>query len=558
MTPSVARSHGLPCVAILVALAVGSSTSGLSQPAEGRSQRRASAATAPVGRTDFNGDGFADLAVSAPKENVSGRSAAGAVNVIYGSSDGLTAAGNQFWHQDKPGMLGSADQGDHLGAALVAGDFDGDGFSDLAIGVRGEKVGPVLAAGAVAVIHGSADGLTAAGNQLWHQDSPGILDVAEPGDRFGQTLAAGDFDGDGFADLAVGMRFEDVGAIPDAGAVQVLYGSAKGLAARGNQLWHQDSPGIESQARPGEQIGWALASGDLNGDGFDDLAIGAAYNDHHATRSGAVHVILGSSRGLTAKGSQLWHQDSPGIPDRAELRDQFGQSLASADFDADGFDDLAVGVWFEDHCRICNEGAFHVIRGSRGGLTSVGTQFFTQDSPGVLERREPFDRFGHALAAGDFDADGFADLAVGAPRDGLGAVHAFVDHGVVNVLRGSRRGLTTTRTQLWHQDSPGIRETAHERDLFGLALGADDFDGNGADDLVVGTRYEDGRKSNTGAVNVIYGSNRGLSAAGNQLWTQDSPGIEDRAETGDLFGWTVTTGSGASGTTGEARPDYWR
>jgi hypothetical protein len=112
------------------------------------------------------------------------------------------------------------------------------------VGVPGEDVGTIVDAGAVNVIYGSPRGLTAAGNQLWTQDSQGIKDLAEAeGERFGAALAAANFGEGSPADLAVGVPGEDVGTIVDAGAVNVLYGSASGLTAAGNQLWHQNQSG---------------------------------------------------------------------------------------------------------------------------------------------------------------------------------------------------------------------------------------------------------------------------------------------------------------------------
>jgi hypothetical protein len=90
-----------------------------------------------AGHGDFNGDGFDDLAVGAPLENVSGINAAGAVSIIYGSRRGLSASGNQFWHENVSGVDGAAANDDRFGIALAAGDFNGDGFDDLAIGVPG-------------------------------------------------------------------------------------------------------------------------------------------------------------------------------------------------------------------------------------------------------------------------------------------------------------------------------------------------------------------------------------------------------------------------------------
>ena len=145
---------------------------------------------------DFNGDGYADLAVGVPGEDVNGVKYAGGVNVLYGSSRGLTTTGNQLWTQDSPGVKDAAEEFDRFGSALAIGDFNGDGYADLAVGVPGEDVGRVAYAGAVNVLYGSPSGLTAEGDQFWHQDSPGVKDTAEVGDGFGGALATRGFNGE--------------------------------------------------------------------------------------------------------------------------------------------------------------------------------------------------------------------------------------------------------------------------------------------------------------------------------------------------------------------------
>jgi hypothetical protein len=204
--------------------------------------------------------------------------------------------------------------------AALRADFNGDGAADLAIGAPGEN----SSSGVVHVLYGSGTGLAAAGSQLWSQNSPGIADVAEPGDLFGFTLAAGDFNGDTRADLAIGAPGEN----SFAGVVHVLYGSSPGgLTATGSQLWSQNSPGIAGGAEPDDIFGEAVAAGDFNGDTRADLAIGAPLENAGA---GVVHVLYGSSPGgLTATGSQLWSQNSPGIAGGAEDFDVFGETLAA-------------------------------------------------------------------------------------------------------------------------------------------------------------------------------------------------------------------------------------
>ena len=124
---------------------------------------------------DFDNDGFADLAVGVPREDIT-LAGGGAVNVLYGtSSSGLSSSGDQFWHQDVSGIEDSTDDSENFGFRLAAGDFDGDGQSDLAIGVVGEMGSSIPGAGAVNVIYGStASGLSASGDQIWSQNSAGV------------------------------------------------------------------------------------------------------------------------------------------------------------------------------------------------------------------------------------------------------------------------------------------------------------------------------------------------------------------------------------------------
>src|SRR6266508_4060829 len=203
-----------------------------------------------------------------------------------------------------------------------------------------------------------------------------------------------DFNNDGADDLAVGVPCESVGSIVAAGAVNVLYGSATGLTTIGSQFFTQVAGAVETD----DEFGFELAAGDFNHDTFADLAAGAPFeNVGSRADAGALSVLPGSAGGLTAVGGQLFTQ----VAGTVEAGDQFGFALAAGDFNADTFADLAAAAPFENVGRTVDAGAVSVLPGSAGGLTPVGGQLFTQDTPGVPNNAEAFDGFGFTLATGE-------------------------------------------------------------------------------------------------------------------------------------------------------------
>src|SRR5262249_817078 len=156
---------------------------------------------------DFDGNGYDDLMVGVPLEDLAGGADGGAANVIYGSSAGLTSTGDQFWNQDKTTIKDKVEAGDTFATSLTTGDFNGDGYDDAAFGVPGEDLTNAVDGGAVNVIYGTSGGLSDPSNQYWKQSSTGILDDAEAGDIFGVAVAAADFGNDTQDDLAIGVQW---------------------------------------------------------------------------------------------------------------------------------------------------------------------------------------------------------------------------------------------------------------------------------------------------------------------------------------------------------------
>jgi hypothetical protein len=402
---------------------------------------------------DFDGNGFDDLAIGVSSDLVALSPDAGSVNVLYGTMTGLTNNGDLLWNQDSAGIQDAAEATDRFGVAVATGDFDGDGFDDLAMCVADEDFGHSTDAGMAHVLYGSQVGLTSKRSQVWHQDKGTVLDSVESFEHFCASLAVGDFDANGCDDLVIGAPFESLGNLSDAGAVNVLYGATgTGLTDVGNQLWTQSTLGVENVADRLDVFGSPLAIGDFDGDGFDDLAIGVPGEDVGGlAEAGAVNVLFGSLTGLTEVDDQFWNLDNAG-PDLPEFLDLFGEALAAADFDGDGVDDLAVGVPRREVAGLQDAGAVLVLHGVLGlGLVDAGGVSWAQDDLLTTNVSEEFDNFGAALAAGDFDGDGFADLAIGAPKEDVGTITAA---GAIGVVPGSVTGLTAINAQSFDQNSP--------------------------------------------------------------------------------------------------------
>ena len=394
---------------------------------------------------DFDADGRAELVVGAP----SWLGGAGRIEVLrYNASRG--EHGPAFlatsYHQATPGIADDPEPGDWFGRSLAAGDFDGDGFPDLAIGVPAEDLEGVFNAGAVHVLFGGYSGLSVVGSEFWHQRSSGILDDLEPDDQFGSALAAGDINGDTYDDLAVGVPLENH-TLVDQGAVNVIFGSWTGLTRDGDHFLTVGTTPAFSHG----QLGYALAAGDINGDGYADLAIGApiglngegfvavtyggpggpgalfvhrqivdppetgdllgyavaigdfnndGFGDVAAgapgedlsglVNAGAVSVFYGQA-GFALNRQEIWHQNSHGVDDSIDASDFFGLSLAVGDYNSDGFADLAIGVPHEDRGGFVDAGLMNVIIGLPTGL-SGGADYLL-----VPDERQTNARFGRSV-----------------------------------------------------------------------------------------------------------------------------------------------------------------
>ena len=465
------------------------------------------AATGAAMPFDFNGDGYADLAVGVPGEDLRGIEDAGAVQVMYGSAAGMTTR-DQVWHQGRWGVKGALERGDRFGTVVASGDFNSDGYADLAVGIPNESIWGRAQVGAVQVLYGAPTGLTAL-DQIWHQGKPGVPGRNEAGDMFGSALVVGDYDDDGFADLAIGVAGEDIGAVPDAGFVAVLRGSPSGLTSAGAGVVRQGRDGLPSTPSAYEEFGATLASGDVNRDGRDDLVVVVEfdadflrpnYGDLDEAGSG-VHVIFGSPTGLRPAGSQFF---GPGALGFAAWSAVFSPTLA--DVNGDGSDDLAAVIWQST----TNDYRVVVLHGHTDGLHPA--VLAVAGTPGV-DGYWASPAGGGRLAATDFNGDKLVDLVLGVRSPAS-----------LEVILGTATGLGTAFV-----NSPvGVEGFSN--------VAALPLSGATQEWLVLGAPYSDlNGPGGSGMVGVLQGQ-AGGTAGPVTLWNQDTPGIKGHAETNDNFG----------------------
>ncbi|NIJ53990.1 FG-GAP-like repeat-containing protein [Dyadobacter arcticus] len=410
---------------------------------------------------DINKDGYGDVVVGVPFYD-NGQIDEGAVFAYYGSAGGLN---------NQPGKILEGNQtGGQMGQALaLAGDVNADGYSDVIIGAYQYDKGQINE-GVAAIYHGSAQGIANAATSVMESDQVNA--------QMGYSVrGAGDVNGDGYSDVIVSAPLYDKGQI-DEGVVFVYHGSALGVNINAVSIFECNQAGA--------LLGWSVSgAGDVNGDGYSDVIVGAPLYDNGQTNEGGVFVYNGSAAGL-----------SPQIVLKLESNQvggQMGHALASAgDVNGDGYADVVIGAYQYDKGQT-NEGVGAIYQGSAQGLGG--------NASSVLDGDQTEGRMSFSIAsAGDVNGDGYSDIIVGAPMFDKGEN----DEGAAFVWHGMASGVMSLAAH--------TLEVNQQNASFGFSTAsAGDVNGDGFGDVVIGAFNFDNGQINSGAAFIYYGSPNGLN-----------------------------------------------
>ncbi len=406
---------------------------------------------------DINGDGYSDIIVS---DNLyeNGQQYEGAVFIYYGSASGIAATpavtieGNAF----------SARMGTSV---ACAGDINNDGFSDVVIGCHGYTNGQTEE-GRALIYYGSATGLILG--------TPGILEENQAYAGFGYSVSgAGDVNGDGFSDIVIGAPLYDNGQNGE-GAFWIYFGSATGIGTTGQR--HEVDIELNGLGT------YVSGAGDVNGDGYSDVAVSAMKSPNTQIVEGNVYVYHGSPTGLGA----TYNIRLQGYGSTA----RFGNTVSSAgDIDGDGFGDLVVACPGYSNGQP-DEGSASVYKGSAAGLIALPET--------TIEGNRLFANLGAAASAGDVNGDGYSDIVIG--MEGYGDSGG----GAVAVWQGSAKTVANPYARL-------IRSNQANAQLGSSMAMVGDVNGDGYGDFVAGAPLHDLGETNEGIVTFYYGSAIGPS-----------------------------------------------
>ncbi|WP_138484875.1 FG-GAP-like repeat-containing protein [Dyadobacter bucti] len=406
------------------------------------------------GAGDVNGDGFGDIIVGAPAYD-NGQSDEGTAFIYHGSANGISNVNAYVESNQINAAMGKSVSG--------AGDVNGDGYDDVIVGVA-YYTNQQQYEGAAFVYYGSVNGIIT--------NAPSILESNQQNAWMGKSVStAGDVNGDGFSDVIVGIDMYDNGEL-DEGAAFIYYGSQIGVSPISVTK-------IESN-KAAAHLGYSVShAGDVNGDGYGDVIVGAPFYTNVQNTEGVAIVFTGSASGINSSiGIRLAIN---------QLEAHFGYAVSSAgDVNGDGFGDVIAGA---------NDYGF-LYNGSPNGIAN--------QAPVKIDNNQSNTNFGESVAsAGDVNGDGYGDVIIGA----MGHYNSANWDGAAFLYYGSKVGILPGAVA----DDTLNSTSGQENSFFGHSVaGAGDINGDGFSDVIVGAHQYDKGQNNEGAAFVFYGNQASL------------------------------------------------
>lgn len=454
---------------------------------------------------DINGDGIDDLIIGAPYATTSANYS-GASYVVFGSDKDLPNPVNLSGLDGSDGfVINGTGTYDYSGKSVsAAGDINGDGMDDLIIGASGASPNGAYS-GASYVVFGS--------NQPWSDSldlsslngSNGFrLNGVNAYDESGSSVSsAGDINGDGIDDLIIGAPYAS------AGASYVVFGSDQAWAAAMDLSTLNGSNGfVINGLSNGDSLGRSVSSaGDINGDGIDDLVVGAIFAGAASSYTGASYVVFGSDQAWgSALNVSALNGNNGFVVNGVNNNDETGRSVSAAgDINGDGIDDLIIGAPLADP-NGDDSGASYIVFGSdQAWAASLNLSALNGSNGLVINGVNADDRSGRSVStAGDINFDGIDDVIIGAPQ----ADPNGTDSGASYIVFGSDQAWAATLNLSTLDGSNGfVINGVSAGDNSGASVSyANDVNGDGVDDLITGAPLADANAEDSGASYVVYGA----------------------------------------------------
>jgi len=449
-----------------------------------------------VSSGDINGDGYDDVIIGAYYADLTGGTDTGETYVIFGSAAPPATVDLNSLSADM--TIYGDDDNDFSGYSVSSGDINGDGFDDVIIGAyRADPAGGINA-GETYVIFGSASPPSTI--DLNSSPSPADMTIsgADEYDESGYSVSSGDINGDGYADVIIGAPHADPADGGDAGETYVIFGSA---APSATVNLNSTAAGMTiSGDNAGDWSGYSVSSGDINGDGFDDVIIAAYRADPSvvSTDAGETYVIFGSAApsatvdlNSTAAGMTI---------SGADAFDYSGCSVSNGDINGDGYDDVIIGAYYADPAGGNRAGETYVIFGSAAPSATID---LIKDEENIrILGDDASDESGYAVFSGDINGDGFDDVIIGAyqadPAGGSNAGETYVIFGSASPPTSIDLDVVSADINIYGDDTD---------DESGRAVSCGDINGDGYDDVIIGAWAADpAGGTDAGETYVVLGS----------------------------------------------------